>query len=330
MLRVEAEIKPCSKLPDPPPPPDPPKTKPSLAYFSPVVPPPAFAATPPAPGVGMKIGAGVLLVFIVAVVVWSSRNSSPPVVQPPLHEFIQAVLLQDTAANVSWIRDSSLVRSYGDQTYEVFRRHPEIVGLITKIHPAFEPTNLDVSSGVYAARLSDGRDILLMSGCRQHACSVYHASIAVDPRTLEVFLYERGGESQNAYFGRDDTIVRDLLAYADENSERIHAILSGATLIPQAQQRQLLPNEEPGLTLLEPVLLGRWKQVSSADDVSELEFLTNGVFKQRGDTGGGTGRWSFIDASHLKIDGYSCPCAIRFDDEVLVLSFESGTEVRFQ
>ena len=162
----------------------------------------------------------------------------------------------DAKAGVWWVGRTPLLAEYEgqrDQNYpglkgetflrgpDVLEKYPAIVQALQLLRPAFNPYYVSTSIPSRAARLRDGRLLLVMSGCRPHLCDEYQAAIGMDAQSHEMFLYEHdkqehevpeetvlGAEKEGRnkgspiteslphderFSGRSDDAVRALLQY---------------------------------------------------------------------------------------------------------------------
>jgi uncharacterized protein YecT (DUF1311 family) len=274
-----------------------------------------------------------LMIGLGIAVTWFVHNRSTPTDQPrsniPAPQTVpngttgvNVVLLPDPVGNVTWIKNSPLILRFGSDPGQIFRNRSEVLARLQAIKPGFEARNLEDSEGAYVARLSDGRELLVMGGCIPHMCGSYHAAAAFDSSSGEAFLFERvsgadAARDSRAFYGRDDSSIRALLTYFEMSHGWVYDIVNGN--VPARPMERGSPD-------LTSKVLGRWRQTGSGESASEPEFLADGTFSQHRKIGSFSGRWSFIDDTRLKVDGYACPCPIRFDAETLILSFEGGTE----
>ena len=131
----------------------------------------------------------------------------------------------DPQAGVSWVRGSSLIAKYGTYIYETLNTHPQLLADIRRVRPGFVVSNVAVSVPSQEARLPGNRHILVMHGCRAHACPSYFATIGLEEATNDVFVLEEGEESANELFGKADPLVAALLRYFRSEDNWVYDLL---------------------------------------------------------------------------------------------------------
>ena len=114
-------------------------------------------------------------------------------------------------SDVSWDPHSPLLLHYGHDLWRTFDMYPDLLKELQRLRPGFNLADVGTTEPSLIVNLHDGRVLLIMGGCRPHACNVYRATIGMDTQSGEFYLYE-GGENEH-FSGRNDATVAGLLQY---------------------------------------------------------------------------------------------------------------------
>ena len=106
--------------------------------------------------------------------------------------------------------ESSKLEQY---SYGVLKDNPNIVQQAKELMPSFSIDKMAVSTPAIATKLSDGRDVLLLSGCEEHNCGGTYIVIAYDKTKNKTYLLTEKTNSDEEYkiLGNPDEEIKNLL-----------------------------------------------------------------------------------------------------------------------
>jgi len=106
--------------------------------------------------------------------------------------------------------ESSKLEQY---SYDILKANPNVIQQAKGLMANFSIDKIAVSMPAVAIKLSDGRDVLLLSGCEEHNCGGTYIIIAYDKTKNKVYLLTEKTNSDEEYkiLGNPDDEIKNLL-----------------------------------------------------------------------------------------------------------------------
>lgn len=141
-----------------------------------------------------------------------------PVISPVSRTIPATSTINDDIRSVPFLgtltSDDPLIKTYGGNPEEVFRRQPTVLTLLRRFISNFETSAMGQGFGTVVATLPDKRKFVVFSGCGFDGCvgTLKVAAYDTKKRTLSL-LTENDSRSEISLYGVSDEGVRSILLH---------------------------------------------------------------------------------------------------------------------
>lgn len=147
----------------------------------------------------------------------SKKSGNPPEEQKAPEEIDQPIPLPSPSYSSEWEKkkQGNKYQPYKleQYSYDILKDSPNIIGQAKELMSGFSISKMAVSTPATDMKLSNGREVLLLSGCEEHNCGGTGITIAYDKSASKTYLLTEntGTEEEYKILGNPDDEIRNLL-----------------------------------------------------------------------------------------------------------------------
>jgi Inhibitor of vertebrate lysozyme (Ivy) len=166
----------------------------------------------------------IITLFLIASLLVSRSRREATTGTPNIPQASNSKNAPPSGKDISSSSGQNIVNSFNitptnELSYKFLQDNPDVVSAIRVVMPDFKITEMATSIPLSSARLSDGKEILLLSGCTEHNCGGTGIIVAYSQKENKAYVLKERLSGEQSYDILDDPPqeIRNLLACYYQN-----------------------------------------------------------------------------------------------------------------